>query len=276
MSNWSESEIDLIIPVYFDMLKKDLMNQSYNKSEYRRSLLPFLPARSKGAIEFKHQNISAALMNLGLLYIKGYLPRQNYQQILDDKILEYLKRDAEIESIFRGYADRKIGLSKNLNFEKMFVDPPKYEEVKEPLPNYSKNPIKINYLEREQKNAQLGFSGEELIYNYEKWSLAQKGKIELANQIKWISRDEGDGAGFDILSKTVTGDDKFIEVKTTKSGIKTPFFFSRNEFEFSNENASNYYLYRIFDFENQPKAFLKNGGLQNMCQYAPVSYKGYF
>ena len=61
MSNWSESEVDLIIPIYFEMLKKDLMNQPYNKSEYRRSLLPLLPARSEGAIEFKHQNISAAL-----------------------------------------------------------------------------------------------------------------------------------------------------------------------------------------------------------------------
>ena len=98
-----------------------------------------------------------------MLYIKGYLPRQNYQQILDDKILECLQRDAEIESVFRGYADRNIELSKNANFEKMFVKPPKYEEVKEPLPNYSKNSIKINYLEREQNNTKLGYLGEELV-----------------------------------------------------------------------------------------------------------------
>jgi len=276
MSNWSESEVDLIIPIYFEMLKKDLVHQPYNKSEYRRSLLPLLPARSEGSIEFKHQNISAALMNLGLPYIKGYLPRQNYQQILDEKIVKHLQRDANIESVFRGYADRSIKLSENPNFKEMFVEPPKYEEVKEPLPNYRKNPIKINYLEREQKNAQLGYLGEELVYNYEKWNLLRKGRKDLLNQIKWIAKDEGDGAGFDILSKTVTGEDKFIEVKTTKSGIKTPFFFSKNEFQFSNENDENYYLYRIFDFENRPKAFMKNGGLQNICQYIPVSYKGYF
>lgn len=276
MSNWSESEVDLIIPIYFVMLKKDLMNQPYNKSEYRRNLLPLLPARSEGAIEFKYQNISAALMNLGLPYIKGYLPRQNYQQILDDKILEYLQNDVRIENVFQNYADRNIKLNKNANFEKMFVKPPKYEEVKEPLPNYSKNPIKINYLEREQKNTKLGYLGEELVYNYEKWNLVRKGRKDLSDQIKWVAKDEGDGAGFDILSKTVTGEDKFIEVKTTKSGIKTPFFFSRNEFHFSNKKDQNYFLYRIFEFEDQPKAFVKNGGLQNICQYVPVSYKGYF
>ncbi|MFV8225147.1 DUF3883 domain-containing protein [Christiangramia aquimixticola] len=276
MSNWSESELDLILPVYFEMLRKDLINQQYNKSEYRRSLLPVLPTRSKGSIEFKNQNISAALMNLGLPYIKGYLPRQNYQQILNEKIVKYLHENIELEILFRNYADRNINLSNNLNFEKMLVNPPKSEEVKEPLPTYSRNPLKINYLEREQNNAKLGYLGEELMYNYEKWSLIEKGREDLANQIKWVAKDEGDGVGFDILSKTLTGDDKFIEVKTTKSGIKTPFFFSKNEFDFSNEYSSNYYLYRIFDFENQPKVFVKNGGLENICQYSPVSYKGYF
>jgi hypothetical protein len=276
MSNWSESEVDLILPVYFEMLKKDLINQSYNKSEYRRSLLPLLPSRSKGSIEFKNQNISAALMNLGLPYIKGYLPRQNYQQILNTRIIEYLEKNIELEILFRDYADRNINLSNNLNFEKILVDPPKSEELKEPSSNYNRNPLKINYLEREQNNAKLGYLGEELMYNYEKWSLIEKGREDLANQIKWVAKDEGDGAGFDILSKTIKGDDKFIEVKTTKSGIKTPFFFSKNEFDFSNENATNYYLYRIFDFENHPKAFVKNGGLGNICQYSPISYKGYF
>lgn len=276
MSNWSESEVDLIIPVYFDMLKKDLINQPYNKTEHRRNLLPLLPARSEGAIEFKHQNISAVLVNLGLPYIKGYLPRQNYQQILDIKVIEYLRGDVKIENTFKGYADRKVKVKENPIFDKMLVQPPKYEELKEPTPIYSKNPIKVNYLEREQSNAELGYSGEEIIYNYEKWDLIRKGRKDLANQVKWISKEEGDGAGFDILSKTVNEEDKYIEVKTTKLGIKTPFFFSQNEFSFSNKNSMNYYLYRIFDFENQPKAFMKNGGLQNICQYVPVSYKGYF
>ncbi|MFD1094880.1 DUF3883 domain-containing protein [Salegentibacter chungangensis] len=276
MSHWSESEVDLIIPVYFEMLKKDLINQPYSKTEYRRSLLPLLPARSEGAIEFKHQNISAALMNLGLPYIKGYLPRQNYQQLLDEKVIEYLRGEVKIENTFKDYADRHTPLNKNPDFDKMLVPPPEYEEVKEPISHYTKRPIKINYLKREQYNAKLGYLGEELVCNYEKWDLTRQGKKDLADKIRWISKDEGDGAGFDILSKTVNGEDKYIEVKTTKLGIKTPFFFSKNEFEFSNRNSMNYYLYRIFDFEKQPKVFTKNGGLQNICQYTPVSYKGYF
>jgi hypothetical protein len=37
----------------------------------------------------------------------------------------------------------------------------KTEVVLEPIPAYNQNPIKINYLEKEQTNRKLGLSGEE-------------------------------------------------------------------------------------------------------------------
>jgi hypothetical protein len=64
--------------------------------------------------------------------------------------------------------------------------------------------------------------------------LQTPGKTEkFAEQIRWISKEEGDGTGFDILSKHLDGKDKYIEVKTTKPGKETPFYFSRNELTFS-------------------------------------------
>jgi hypothetical protein len=63
--DWSPEEVDLIVADYFDMLRLELDGQTY-KAERNRSLRGRLDARSKGSVEFKHQNISAALLELGL------------------------------------------------------------------------------------------------------------------------------------------------------------------------------------------------------------------
>ena len=79
---WSNIEVELIVADYFKMLSSELKGENYSKATHRRSLLPLLANRSDGSVEFKHQNISAVLVNLGQPYIKGYLPRFNYQKIL--------------------------------------------------------------------------------------------------------------------------------------------------------------------------------------------------
>lgn len=57
---WSDREIDLIVGDYFAMLADDLAGQEVNKAEHNRALQR-LTRRSKGSVEFKHQNISAVL-----------------------------------------------------------------------------------------------------------------------------------------------------------------------------------------------------------------------
>lgn len=276
MEGWSEIEVELIVADYFLMLSEELTGIAYKKTEHRKKLLPLLNNRSEGSIEFKHQNISAVLINLGQPYIKGYLPRFNYQKILAEKVINYLSNNLSIEDKFKTFADKNDLILPNVNFEKIIADPPVNQTVSEPSPFYHRSPIKINYLEREQNNNKLGKSGEELIVQYEKWNLVQLGKENLAQQIRWISKEEGDGAGFDILSKNINGTDKYIEVKTTKLGKETPFFFTRNELLFSQKNNSNFHLYRVFDFENDTKFFTKTGSLNNICHSVPMTFKGYF
>ena len=86
---WSSIEINAIVADYFDMLAKELKGERYSKAAHRRALLPMLFNRSDGSVEFKHQNISAVLINMGLPNIKGYLPRFNYQKILEKHVSEY-------------------------------------------------------------------------------------------------------------------------------------------------------------------------------------------
>jgi hypothetical protein len=272
--SWSNTEVELIVADYFNMLDFELKGEAYSKAEHRRALLPLLANRSEGSVEFKHQNISAVLINLGQPYIKGYLPRFNYQKILEDKVIEYLILKPSIENQFKVFAEKEIlKPTKIINFEKFVFNEPVLAHVSEPEAIYKRNPIRINYLEREQSNRNLGNSGEELVLEYEKWHLIRSGKEKFAEQIRWISKEEGDGAGFDILSKQLNGKDKYIEVKTTKLGKETPFYFSRNELDFSQEHSSNFHLYRLFNFEDDAKMFIRNGGLDTICHVTPINYR---
>ena len=246
--SWSKNEVELIIADYFDMLSAELASKKYSKAEHRRNIIPLLNNRSEGSIEFKHQNISAVLVNLGQPYLKGYLPRFNYQIILEDVVLDYLIRKIKIEEHFKQFADKEIATPKSsFSFDKIIVEPPKLKIFEEPIASYKKNPIKINYLEREQKNKKLGQIGEEIVLQFEKWNLIKIGKEKLADHVEWISKEQGDGAGFDILSKYPNGKDKYVEVKSTKLSKETPFFFTRNELRFSIDHSSDYHLYRVFN-----------------------------
>src|SRR3546814_1640371 len=70
---WSDQEIDHIVADYFAMLTDELVGRSFNKAARNRDLQAVID-RSKGSIEFKHQNISAVLLGLGQPWIEGYKP----------------------------------------------------------------------------------------------------------------------------------------------------------------------------------------------------------
>lgn len=106
-----------------------------------------------------------------------------------------------------------------------------------------------DFIEKELKNKRLGYLGELFVIQNEKEILIQKGRKDLADKIQHSSEEVGDGLGYDILSFEENGDEKFIEVKTTRGEINRPFYLTKNEIEFSKINKSNYYLHRIFDFD---------------------------
>lgn len=271
---WSAYEVELIVADYFQMLSAELAGTPYSKAEHRKMLQPLLTDRSEGSIEFKHQNISAVLINYGLFYISGYKPRWNYQQLLETKVQEYLTSNYSIEDQFRIFANQvPESKSMQLDYGKWIVPPPERNIFHEPKAPYFR-PIKTNYLELEQRNRTTGEEGEALVVEYEKWKLKTYGKARLADQVKWISKEEGDGAGYDILSKDLSGNTMYIEVKSTKLGKETPFFFTKTENDFSEIKKEAYHLYRVFDLKDKPKMFNRNGRFQDFCSMEAVSFRG--
>src|SRR3546814_13556969 len=76
------------------MLTDELVGRSFNKAARNRDLQAVID-RSKGSIEFKHQNISAVLLGLGQPWIEGYKPAANFQNALVDGVLRWLEARTE-------------------------------------------------------------------------------------------------------------------------------------------------------------------------------------
>jgi len=274
-SDWTKYEVELILNDYFQMLDMEINGQPYKKSAFRRMLLPQLNNRSEGSIEFKHQNISAVLLKYKIPNLIGYKPRSNYQALLEEMVLEYLARRQDLDNLFAKFSEKgMISSHKEIDYSKLVVASPKGMLIKEPTLEYSNKLRKPNYLEIEQNNRELGLLGEELVVEYEKWRLIKSGKEKLAEKVEWVAKESGDGAGFDILSCDESGKDRYIEVKTTKLGELTPFYFTRNELSFSQKKSKDYYLYRVFKFSQSPRLFLKNGSFDEICDYEPTNFVG--
>ncbi len=272
--DWTLAENEIIVSNYFEMLLLELDGIPFNKSEHRRKIEPLLN-RSHKSLENKHQNISAILYKIGLPHIKGYAPYGNFQKLTEQVILEYLERNKNLEKEFMSFATAQVTTPKQVDFKNWEEKPPKPKKIKEPTINFDRV-VKRNYLEIEQRNRATGDAGEQLVFDYEKWRLSNLGFSKLAKQIVWVSKEEGDGAGYDILSKNINGSNIYIEVKSTKSGIDTPIFFSKKENEFSKIKNSDFYLYRVFDLKREPKFFYKNGRLEDICKVEAINFRGLF
>jgi hypothetical protein len=130
----------------------------------------------------------------------------------------------------------------------------------------------VDYLEREARNRSLGRMGEEFALAYEKARLFAAGRERLARQVEHVAVTQGDGLGYDIRSFEPDGADRLVEVKTTRFGIDTPFFVSRNEVAVSEAEARIYHVHRVFTFEKNPRLFILTGDLGRICRLAPVQY----
>jgi hypothetical protein len=86
---WQDDEVDAIVADYFDMLAADLSGRPYVKSKHSRALMAQI-GRTHRSVEFKHQNVSAVLDELGLPWIPGYKPKRNHQNAIFDAIDRYL------------------------------------------------------------------------------------------------------------------------------------------------------------------------------------------
>src|SRR5277367_5362000 len=94
-TDWQDDELDAIIADYFAMLAADLSGQPYVKARHSAALMAQI-GRTHRSVEFKHQNISAVLDELGMPWIPGYKPKRNHQAAIFDAIARYLTARPEV------------------------------------------------------------------------------------------------------------------------------------------------------------------------------------
>lgn len=276
-NDWSREEVEAIVSDYFEMLLLELNGQTFNKAEHNRNLQKIVK-RDRGSIEFKHQNISAVLIEFGHPYVKGYKARYNYQRsLLPEIILERLAVTPELSKVVASVVEKAVEKEPAVSdILSILVQPPKLEERKRSFRDRNqprvRRPFKRNYLEMESRNHSLGLAGEKLVLEFEHKRLWKIGRRDLANKIEHIAATKGDGLGFDILSFERNGRERLIEVKTTRFGESTPFFASKSEIEFSDLREAEYQLYRLYNFTNAPKLFLLPGSLLKTCSLEPMQF----
>lgn len=281
MSNhWSPEEVEATVADYLHMWLLEQSGQAYSKAEHRRALLQKLNGRTPAAVELKHQNISAVLMEHGWQNIPGYKPRGNYQGLLADVVAERIMGDRQFDRAAETAADQPAVLPLMSAIDGILVEPPSLvRSVKSERAPYfaAQRPmLKRDYLDREARNASLGKAGEEFVVAFEQRRLHQLGFKKLADKVDHVALSKGDGLGFDVHSFDITGKDRFIEVKTTAWGKETPFFISRNELEFSKAYPEEFHLYRLFEFRKSPHLFDLPGAVERNCLLDPVSFVGRF
>lgn len=265
---WSREENAVVVSEYLSMLEQELTAQAYVKSAANQRVQN-LTGRSRGSVEFKFANVSAALHDIHAPYIDGYKPRGNYQASLLDALDEALISRPQLVELMRsevtGDATPRVDLQWNV------TEPP---EVTFGVRQRRPSPLHTDFVAMEAANRRLGLAGELLVLERERDLLVKAGRSDLAHEVRHVSVEDGDGAGFDIQSWTVREEPRHIEVKTTRRGITWPMIVSRNEVEVSRDLRDSYVLARVYHFR-KPRVGLYElqGPVDETCMLEPESWR---
>jgi Domain of unknown function (DUF3883) len=276
--DWSAAENAAIVADYRAMLSEELQGRTVNKAEHNRRLLPQLVDRTRGAIEFKHANISAVLLEMGFPFISGYKERTNIQGRLRGEVEAQIVADAALQAEAKIFVTAQASSAPLIrSLDDMRVSAPKSDIKSTRVYSRPVSPrgllLGVDYLAEEARNASLGLAGENFVLEFERRSLWEAGKRNLSERVEHVAKTKGDGLGYDILSFENNGRERLIEVKTTGLSIRTPFYISKREVRVSEEMADQFHLYRVFSFRDEAKLFVVSGALSATCLLDPVQYR---
>jgi len=268
-THWQDEELDLIVEDYFSMLEADVSGRPYVKSRHSAALMVLI-GRTHRSVEFKHQNISAVLDELGMPWIPGYKPKRNYQNAIFGAIDRFLTSNPDV-------LDGPFAPSLNAPLTDVFVAAPSVSPAPAPAPEGLKRLIrKFDPVERDFRNRSLGKAGEQFVFDLERRRLAECSRSDLAGEVRWVAFEDGDGAGYDIRSFDQDGQERLLEVKTTNGSARTPFFLTRNERTIAAECADSWCIYRVHLFSRAPQIFVLSPPLEKSLHLSTEIWRASF
>src|ERR1035437_1258831 len=182
-TDWQNDELDAIVADYFVMLDADIARRPYVKSQLSRALMAQI-GRTHRSVEFKHQNISAVLDELGLPWIPGYKPKKNYQNAIFDAIDRYLTKNP------RALEPALAAPSAIPSPDQIFVACPTVLTADRRIPERLRRLVrKFDPVERDLRNRSLGRAGEEFVVDLERRLLIGASRSDLARKVRWVAEE---------------------------------------------------------------------------------------
>jgi hypothetical protein len=304
--NLYNEEEDLFERIQYFQTSINLINDELfeNKKSYQdpRAIIVYLVLRYPERYFFyKFEMFKQFSEKLELIYkpVKGHLENIGHFNSQCELIRFELSLDQELLKLHKNRITSDCYYDENLNIltqdfiyavarhldQAILVDTPETTEITESNVlstdlTVSADQINfrgrtVNFIQNGIENKRLGDLGELWVMKYEIEKLRNAKRDNLIDKIKHTSKDEGDGTGFDIQSFDIYGNKIFIEVKTTKGRKNSTFFVTRNELERSKIEKEHYYLYRLYNYNEQTDRadlLIIQGDLTNICEF-PTTYK---
>lgn len=275
------------ITTFEELYKKEKYNNIKKVAEYFKNLISN-NRFSKDPIDLKGTKGLAKGYEAGTI-ISKYYAKDNYtgEEIINDLIVlkgiydEICENMAEhtymdivdnvlghIESLYTIAEEAEKMIKETINEDEHTesivlleqVDIPTYKRKNKYAEITKKSIKKIDYFKKAKSNAKNGLLGEELVIIYEKERLTKLGRSDLAEKIKWISKED-DSTGYDIVSFDIREfnnvREKYIEVKSTEENDTNTFYISANELKAMESLKRQYFIYRVYNVKSDnPKVFV--------------------
>lgn len=269
MEGWADSEVERMLDAYFEMLRLDLQGAEFSKVDFYRPVSADI-GRSDKSVKQKFSNVSAVLSEMSAVFVDGYKARPNIQRLLGAKVAGRLAGDAELRELMQNVAQGAMVAGTT-----RLGDPsPIPNDIVPPSPRsqHNRRAVIVDFNSLEAQNRKRGLAGELLVLERERRVLSQVGRPDLAERVRHVSVEDGDGLGFDIRSYTPGGQERFLEVKATVRSALQPFYVSANEVEFSDETTDQFSLVRGFQLDREPGFYEMAGSLRKTADLRPDTF----
>lgn len=204
-------------------------------------------------------------------WILGYIPKRNYQNAIFAAIDRYLTSHPAV--LERVPASPMAATPPST----VFVDAPIPTDADGPIPDRLRHLVrKFDPVERDYRNRALGKAGERFVLDLERRRLTQANRAGLAERVRWVAAEDGDGAGYDIMSFDPAGRERLIEVKTANGSARTPFYLSRNERGFAEEMPAEWRIYRVHLSARDPRILTIAPPIENAVNLQPETWRASF
>lgn len=263
---------------YFALLQAEMRSRATANGPPPPAHGATIPERNESAGRaLTQRHISAILLEHGLPHARAHRPLGGYPPELREAVRGYLRNHPEIFAAMEADAFRPAPRTdfSSRDLRAVLVEPPSADALGRNSGSSADGDLLagVDFLACEQRNRSLAQAGEAFVLEFERQRLRSHGLDKFADAIEYTAADYGDAVGYDIQSYALDGSMLLIRVKTTRYCRETPCYLSENELAVARVHGNRYWLYRVFDFADQPHIYLINGALEDRCHLRPTVYR---